>query len=191
MKRIALLICLLSLAASTALSQTSTWVLDKAHSEINFSILHLGLSNVRGRFGNLGGQIVLNEGDITKSTVDVTIDVNTVDTGVSPRDADLKSLNFFNVAQFPSARFVSTEVAKNGSSLTVTGNLTLHGETKPVVLEVEGPTGPVTGVDNRPHSGFSATTTISRTAFGIGTKYPASFLGDGVKLSIDLEAVKQ
>ena len=140
---------ILCLSTSLAFGQTSTWVPDKAHSEVDFSILHLGLSRVHGHFGNVGGTIVLNESDITKSTVNVTIDVNTVDTGVAGRDTDLKGANFFDVAQFPTANFVSTGIAKSGSSLTVSGNLTLHGITKPVVLEVEGPTGPVQGMDNR------------------------------------------
>jgi polyisoprenoid-binding protein YceI len=73
----------------------------------------------------------------------------------------------------------------------VNGNLTLHGVTKPVVLQVEGPTGPVPGMDHKPHAGFSASTTISRTAFDIGTKYPAAVLGDDVQLTIDLDVVKQ
>ncbi len=78
-------------------------------------------------------------------------------------------------------------MAKNGGNLTVAGNLTLHGVTKPVVLEVEGPTGPVPGMDHKPHAGFSATTTISRTAFGIGAKFPAAVVGDDVKLTIELD----
>jgi polyisoprenoid-binding protein YceI len=123
--------------------------------------------------------------------VDVTIDVNTIDTGVTGRDSDLKSPNLFDVAQFPTATFTSTSVVKNGNKLTVTGNLTLHGVTKPVTLDVEGPTGPVPGMDHKPHSGFSATTTISRTAFGIGTKYPAAVVGDDVPLTIDLDIAKQ
>ena len=132
----------------------STWVPDKAHSGVEFSILHMGLSNVRGHFGNIGGTLVVNDADITKSSVNVTIDVTTVDTGVGQRDGDLKGANFFDVAQFPTATFVSTSVAKSGSGLTVSGNLTLHGVTKPVVLQVEGPTGPVPGMDKKPHSGF-------------------------------------
>ena len=179
------------LSAPVAFAQTSTWVPDKAHSEVDFSVVHLSLSNVRGHFGNIGGAIVLNESDITKSTVNVTIDVSTVDTGVGQRDADLKSPNFFDVAQFPTATFVSTSLRKNGSVLTVSGNLTLHGVTKPVVLQVEGPTGPVPGMDKKPHSGFSATTTISRTAFGIATKFPAAVVGDEVKLTIDIDLAKQ
>ena len=182
---------ILCLSTSLAFGQTSTWVPDKAHSEVDFSILHLGLSRVHGHFGNIGGTIVLNESDITKSTVNVTIDVNTVDTGVAGRDTDLKGANFFDVAQFPTADFVSTGIAKSGSSLTVSGNLTLHGITKPVVLEVEGPTGPVQGMDKKPHSGFSASATISRTAFGIAPKFPTAVVGDEVKLTIDLDVAKQ
>jgi polyisoprenoid-binding protein YceI len=181
----------LLLSASLALAQTSTWVPDKAHSGVDFSILHMGLANVRGHFGNIGGTVTLNESDITKSAVSVTIDVSTVSTGVAPRDGDLRGPNFFDVAQFPTATFVSSGIAKDGNSLTVTGNLTLHGVTKPVVLQAEGPTGPIPGMDKKPHSGFSATTTISRTAFGIASKYPAATVGDEVKLTIDLDVSKQ
>src|SRR5271163_2484747 len=166
-KRLSLIVGTFAFAGTLALAQTSTWVPDKAHSEVGFTILHLSLSNVRGHFGNIGGNIVLNETDITKSTVNVTIDVTTVDTGVSQRDTDLKSANFFDVAQFPTATFVSTSVAKSGNGLTVSGNLTLHGVTKPVVLQVQGPRGPITGMDKKAHSGFSATTTLKRTDFGI------------------------
>jgi polyisoprenoid-binding protein YceI len=191
MKRLALLSGILALAASLAVAQTSTWVPDKAHSSVDFTILHMGLSNVRGHFGNIGGSITFDEADISKSKVNVTIDVTTVDTGVSMRDNDLKSENFFDVAKFPTATFESTSVAKSGNGLTVSGNLTLHGVTKPVVLQVEGPTGPIPGMDKKPHSGFSATTIVSRTAFGLGTKYPTNMLGDDVKLNIDLDVAKQ
>jgi polyisoprenoid-binding protein YceI len=189
--RLSSMVGILLLSAPLAFAQTSTWVPDKAHSEVDFSIVHLALSNVRGHFGNIGGTIVLNQSDITKSTVSITIDVNTVDTGVAARDGDLKSPNFFDVGQFPTATFVSTSIAKKGNALTVSGNLTLHGVTKPIVLQVEGPTGPVPGMDKKPHSGFSATTTISRTAFGIATKVPAAVVGDDVKLTIDLDVAKQ
>jgi polyisoprenoid-binding protein YceI len=173
------------------MAQTSTWSPDKAHSEVDFSILHMSLSRVHGHFGNLGGTIVWNEADITKSAVNMTIDVTTVDTGNSGRDADLKSDNFFNVAQFPTATFISTGVEKTPNGLTINGNLTLHGITKPVTLDVEGPSGPVQGMDHKPHSGFSATTTIKRSDFGLAPKMPAAMLGDDVKLQIELDAVKQ
>ena len=191
MKRLPILSGILALAAPLAVAQPSTWVPDKAHSSVDFTILHMGLSNVHGHFGNIGGSITVDDADSSKSKVNVTIDVTTVDTGVSMRDNDLKSENFFDVAKFPTATFESTSVAKSGSGFTVNGNLTLHGVTKPVVLQVEGPTGPIPGMDKKPHSGFSATTIISRTAFGLGTKYPTSMLGDDVKLSIDLDVAKQ
>ncbi|MGA8743008.1 MAG: YceI family protein [Terracidiphilus sp.] len=192
MKRLAVTLGILAMALPwTAVAQTSTWVPDKAHSEVDFSILHMSLSKVHGRFGNLGGQIVWNEADITKSTVNMTIDVVTVDTGVGPRDTDLKSSGAFDVANFPTATFVSTSVVKTSNGLTVNGNLTLHGVTKPVVLQVQGPIGPVPGMGGKMHAGFSATTTISRTAFGIGANYPSAVLGDDIPLSIELDVVKQ
>ena len=191
MKKLPLLAGVLSLAAPLALAQTSTWVPDKAHSEVDFSVVHLSLSKVHGRFGNIGGSIVMNDSDISKSTVNITVDTTTVDTGVAPRDNDLKSDHFFNVAEFPTATFVSTSVAKSGGGLSITGNLTLHGVTKPVTLSVEGPTGPVQGMDKKQHEGFSATTTISRSAFGIAPGMPAAAVSDEVKLNIELDLAKQ
>lgn len=191
MKKLMILASVLALAAPLAIAQTSTWVPDKNHSEVDFSILHMSLSKVRGKFGNIGGTIVMNEADISKSTVNVTIDVTTVDTGVAARDNDLKSPNIFDVAHFPTATFVSTSVAKSGSGLTVMGNLTLHGVTKPVTLNVEGPTGPVQGMDKKPHEGFEATTTIKRTDFGVAAKMPAAVVGNEVQLTINLDMAKQ
>ena len=191
MKRSAILSGFLAIAAPLAFAQTTTWVPDKAHSEVDFSILHMSLSNVRGHFGNISGTVVRDAADITKSTVNITIDVTTVDTGVAARDNDLKSANFFDVAQFPTATFVSTSISKSASGLTVNGNLTLHGVTKPVTLQVQGPTGPVQGMDKKPHSGFSATTTIKRTDFGIATKYPTAVVGDDITLTIDLDVAQQ
>src|SRR3974377_497347 len=119
MKRLVSLIGILALATPLAFSQTPTWVPDKAHSEVDFTILHLSLSKVHGRFGNIGGKILWKDADITKSSVEVTIDVASIDTGVNQRDADLKSANFFDAAQFPNATFASTSVAKNGNKLAV------------------------------------------------------------------------
>jgi len=191
MKRLPSILLALALFAPFASAQTSNWAPDKAHSGVDFSILHLSLSKVRGHFGNITGVVVWDEADITKSTVNVTIDTTTVDTGVPQRDSDLKSANYFDVAQFPTATFVSTSVARSGKNLAVSGNLTLHGVTKPVVLQVEGPVGPIKGMGNKMHSGFSATTTLSRTAFNIGAKVPAAMVGDEVNLTIDLDLVKQ
>jgi len=191
MKRIAMMTGMLALAAPLALAQTSTWVSDPAHSEVDFSITHLTISNVHGRFGKVAATIVYDGADVTKSTVTATIGVDTVDTGEDKRNTHLKTPAFFDAANQPTATFTSTSVAKTGTGLSVSGNLTLHGVTKPVTLAVEGPTGPVAGMDHKQHSGFSATTTISRSAFGIGPSFPAAVVGDEVKISIDLDVAKQ
>jgi len=192
MKRLAFVAAILALAGPCAMAQTSTWTIDPAHSEIDFTVRHMSVSNVHGRIGIKEGKIVFNDADATKSTVTATIDVSSVDTGVSGRDNDLKSANFFDTSTYPTATFVSTNVAKSGDDLSVIGNLTLHGVTKPVVLTVEGPSAPVPGMmDHKPHSGYSAKTTLKRTDFGIATKFPAAAVGDEIKLEIELEVVKQ
>ncbi len=191
MKRLAIVAGVLTFAAPLAFAQNTRWVSDPNHSEVDFAINHMSVSNVHGRFGNVNGTIQLNGADITKSSVQVTIGVDTIDTGVEARDKDLKGANFFDVANFPAATFTSTSVTRNGNDLSVTGNLTLHGVTKPVVLEVEGPTASVTDQRGKVHCGFSATATISRTDFGIAPKAPASMLGDEVRLTIEVDAIKQ
>jgi polyisoprenoid-binding protein YceI len=179
------------LAAHMAAAQATGWTIDPNHSEVDFTVRHMSLTNVHGRFGKVTGSVQLDQSDLSKSSVQVTIDVSGVDTGVANRDNDLKGANFFNVAQFPTATFTSTSVSKNASGLAVTGNLTLHGITKPVTLEVEGPEGPMPGMGNKQHTGYSAMATIDRTAFDIGTKYPNAALSDEIKLTIEVDAVKQ
>jgi polyisoprenoid-binding protein YceI len=192
MKRLIFVAGFLALAAPMALAQYSTWVSDPAHSEVDFSIRHASVSNVHGRFGGVAATLVYNEADVTKSTVTANIDVSTVDTGEAPRDTHIKTDAFLDITKFPYANFTSTNVARNGKKLTVSGNFTLHGVTKPVVLDVEGPSAPIeNGMDHKLHSGFTATTTISRTAYGIGTAFPSALVGDEVKLTIELEIIKQ
>jgi polyisoprenoid-binding protein YceI len=191
MKRLALVTGILALAAPLALAQTSTWTSDPNHSEVDFSITHMTISNVHGRVGHVKANIAYNEADVTKSTVNATIDVTGVDTGEEARNNHLKSPDFFDVTANPTATFTSTSVAKSGNGLTINGNLTLRGVTKPVVLTADGPRGPAPGMDHKPHAGFSATTTIKRSDFGIGSKFGAAMVGDDVKLDIELEVVKQ
>lgn len=191
MKRFAIIAGILALATPFATAQTTTWVSDPNHSEVDFAISHMTVSTVHGRFGNVSATLKMDDADIAKSGVQVSIGVDTVNTGVQGRDNDLKSASYFDVANFPTATYTSTSVSKNGSDLTVAGNLTLHGVTKPVVLTVEGLTGPVTDPQGKVHRGFSATATINRADFGIGSKVPAAMLGDEVKLTIELDVVKQ
>lgn len=186
----------LALAAALLLSplapaQTSTWKPDTAHSGVDFSIQHLGISKVRGHFAVSGGDVTFDEKDITKSKVNITIDVKSVDTQNSMRDDDLKSEKFFDTAKYPTGTFTSTSIKKTKDGLIINGNLTVHNITKPVVLTVDGPNGPVTGLDKKQHIGFSATTTVDRIAFGLAPSYPASVIGTDVKLTIDLDLAKQ
>ncbi len=191
MKRFAMLTGILALAAPLAFSQTSTWTSDPAHSEVDFSVTHLSISQVHGRFGHVTATIVYDAANVSKSTVTASIDVTGIDTGEEARNNHLKTDSFFDVAKFPTATFTSTSVTKTGDGLSIAGNLTLHGVTKPVVLSATGPAGPVPGMDHKQHAGFSASTTISRTAFGIGTSFPSAAVSDDVKLNIDLDVVKQ
>jgi polyisoprenoid-binding protein YceI len=187
-----LAIGILAAAAPLAIAQTSTWKSDSAHSEVDFTIKHLAVSNVHGRFGHVDATITWDGKDITKSSVKATIDVAGLSTGEPARDNHLKTPDFFDAATYASASFISTSVAKTGSGLAVSGNLTLHGVTKPVVLSVDTPGDPVAGpMDHKDHLGFAATTTIHRSDFGIGPKFGAAILSDDVKISIDLDVAKQ
>jgi polyisoprenoid-binding protein YceI len=179
------------LAAPFAMAQTSTWKSDAAHSEVDFTIKHLAVSNVHGRLGHVDATIVYDEKDVTKSTVNATIDMTGINTGESARDNHLKTPDFFDTAKFANATFVSTGVTKGGAGLQVAGNLTIKGVTKPITLDVEGPGASVPGMDKKLHTGFSATATIHRADFGIGSGFGSAILGDDVKITIDLDVAKQ
>jgi len=163
-KRAAVLLLAASLPSA---AQVSTWQIDPAHSAAQFSVRHMMISTVRGDFQKMTGTLQLDEKDVTKSTIEVTIDASTVDTREPRRDADLKSANFLDVAIFPTITFKSKSVSKAGDGgLKVTGDLTIHGVTKEVVLDVEGPT-PAIKMGNSLRRGASATTKINRKDFGI------------------------
>jgi polyisoprenoid-binding protein YceI len=190
-----LLSVVLAGAATLAQAQTSTWKIDPAHSAANFTVRHLGISNVHGRFGGVTGEIVLDPADLTKSSVKATIDTTTVDTGVPPRDTDLKSDHFFDVAKYPTITFVSKSITKNGDGYTVTGDLTMHGVTKSVELAMDPPSGEVS-MGKVTRRGFDAATTIHRKDFGLTygqalTKAGDAMIGDDVKVALEIEATKQ
>lgn len=188
-----LMLSLLSLVPALALAAPSTWNVDPTHSQVGFAVKHLVISNVRGEFTKYEGKLVLDEADVTRSQVEATVDVNSVDTKVADRDAHLKSPDFFDAAKYPSMTFKSTKVAKAGKGkLKVTGDLTLRGVTKPVVLEVVT-TPEVKGMYGETRRGFSATTRISRKDFGLTWNKlveagPA--VGDDVSIALELEVVK-
>jgi polyisoprenoid-binding protein YceI len=185
----------LAVSAGAMSAQTTQWKIDPMHSEADFAIKHMAISTVHGTFHGLSGTINLDPADVTKSSVEATIPVSTVDTGVTPRDNDLKSPRFFDATQFPSMTFKSTSVRKDGDHYEVTGNLTLHGVTKPVVLKLEDLGKAQPGMDGKSvHRGFTATTTIDRKDFGLtfnGTlKSGDAVLADEVRIEIDIDAAQ-
>ncbi len=193
--RVAGLVTALTLGAVAAQAQSSDWKIDNAHSEADFAVKHMAISTVHGSFRAVAGVIHFDPANVTKSSVDATIDVATVDTGVAARDTHLKSSDFFEVAKFPTMVFKSTSVAKSDSGYAVTGDLTLHGVTKSVILQLETPGKEETGMDGKSlHRGFTARTTLNRKDFGLnwnGTlKSGDAALGDEVRIEIDIEAVK-
>ena len=178
-----------------AASAQTQWKVDPMHSEADFAIKHMAISTVHGSFHGLSGVITFDPADAAKSSVEATIPIATVDTGVAPRDNDLKSPRFFDATQFPTMTFKSTSVHKAGDHYDVTGNLTLHGVTKPVVLKLEELGKPQTGMDGKSvHRGFTATTTINRQDFGLsfnGTlKSGDAVLSDEVRIEIDIDAAQ-
>jgi polyisoprenoid-binding protein YceI len=191
MKKI--LASLLALSPALALAATTTWNVDPSHSHVGFGVKHLVISNVRGEFSKYDGKVVLDDADVTRSTVEATVDVNSVDTKVADRDAHLKGPDFFDAARYPRMTFRSTNVAKAGKdALRVTGDLTLHGVTKPVVLDV-ATTPEVKGMYGETRRAFSGTTKLSRKEFGLAWNKlveagPA--VGDEVTIALDLEVVK-
>jgi len=188
---------LIALAASTLLvtgiaaAQTSTWTIDPAHSQSNFEIRHLGVSNVRGSISKIAGKVEWDEKNPSKSSVVADLDATTINTTMDARDTHLKSPDFFNVAQYPTIHFQSTKVTGTAGHLKVEGNLTLAGVTKPVVLDVDGPATPQKNQKGNLISGFEATTVLKRADFNFGPKFAPPMLGDEVKITIDVEMDKQ
>jgi polyisoprenoid-binding protein YceI len=192
-------ICIVSAVALltnlSALAQTSNWNIDPAHSTAQFTVRHLGISNVSGSFTKVTGGVVLNEKDITQSQVSASIDVNSVDTRVEMRDKDLKSPNFFDVEKYPSIEFKSKRIISSGGKLQVIGDLTIHGTTHEVTLDVDGPTPELTDPWGNSRRGIAATTAINRKDFNLVynnlLKTGEAVVGDNVKIQIDAEIVKK
>jgi polyisoprenoid-binding protein YceI len=186
---------LLFAASSLAFSQTATWNIDPNHSTAQFTVRHMGISNVSGNFTKVAGTVELNDKDITQSKVVATIDVASVDTRVPNRDNDLRSENFFDVAKYPTMEFKSKRMVQNGSKLQMIGDLTLHGTTREVTLDVDPPTAEQTDPSGNQRRGFSASTTINRKDFGVvwnhTLKSGEAVVSDNVKIQIDVELVKK
>jgi polyisoprenoid-binding protein YceI len=194
-QRIGLASAIVLLASLSALAQTSNWNLDPAHSTAQFTVRHLGISNVTGSFTKVAGSVVLNKKDITQSQVLASIDVSSVDTRVEARDKDLRSPNFFDVEKYPTIEFKSKRTVSGGGKVQVIGDLTIHGTTHEVTLDVDGPTPEMSDAQGNSRRGISATTTINRKDFNLVynnlLKTGEAVVGDNVKIQIDAEMVKK
>ena len=181
-------VAMLALAAA-AVGQTATWQIDPNHTAAQFSVRHLGISTVRGAFTKVSGTVTYDPADPGKTMIDVTIDANSVDTRVEMRDKDLRSPNFFDAAKFPTLTFKSKHSEANGSGkLKVTGDLTIHGVTKEVVLDVDGPSAPMKDPRGNQHMGASANTKINRQDFGVSAD--KGMVGDDIAITIDVEMIQ-
>ncbi len=171
---------------------TGTWTIDPAHSTIGFSVRHLGVSKVHGRFGTASAAVQIGA-DLASSTVTAEVDMASVDTGNADRDAHLRSPDFFDVEQFPTMSFRSTGISGSGDDFTLTGELTIRGVTRPVELEVEFFGTETFPIDNSIHAGFEAKGTISRKDFGMEFNVPLGgdkyMVADKVKIELDVQLV--
>jgi polyisoprenoid-binding protein YceI len=177
--------------ATTGAAHASDWEIDTAHSAAQFTVRHMMMSNVRGQFDKVTGTVKLDDKDATKSAVEIAIDASTINTREPKRDAHLKSPDFFDVAKYPQITFKSTKIAKKGAGYKVTGDLTMHGVTKPVTLEVEAPAQTAKTPFGQTIRGFTATGKLNRKDWGLtwnkALEAGGVLVGDEVQLQIDGE----
>lgn len=174
----------------------TTWNIDPAHSAAEFKVKHMMISNVKGKFTGISGKLTLDENDVTKSKIEASIPIETVNTGDAQRDGHLKSADFFHAEQHPHMNFVSTAITqKEPGELAVSGDLTVHGVTKKVTFDVEGPSQPGKDPWGNTRVGISATTKINRKDFGLGWNSALEtggvLVGEDVTLSLDVQFIKQ
>jgi polyisoprenoid-binding protein YceI len=174
----------------------ATYTIDPAHSTADFKVRHLMVSNVRGEFSGVSGTVVFDDQNPQASKVEAKIDVNTIQTRDAQRDAHLKSADFFDAEKYPVITFVSKKVVKNGGGEhKVTGDLTIHGVTKEVTLDVDGPTPEVKDPWGNQKIGASAQTRIHRKDFGLvwnmALETGGVMVGDEVQIHLDLELTRQ
>ncbi|ACM18727.1 periplasmic protein YceI [Geotalea daltonii FRC-32] len=194
MKRIVTSIAAIIALSLPVIASASSWKIDADHSNVGFKVRHLMVSNVKGSFEKVAGVLELNDKDITKSKVDVTIDTASINTNAAKRDEHLRSADFFDVAKYPTMTFVSKSVAKAGKKLKVTGNLTLHGVTRPVVLDVDALTKESKDPWGNFRRGTTATTTINRKDFGLvwnaALETGGVAVGEEIAIILEIELIK-
>jgi polyisoprenoid-binding protein YceI len=197
MRRLLLAAALAAAFASPVLAQgPATWEIDSSHSSAQFAVRHLMVSTVRGEFSRVAGAVRLDEADLTRSSVEVTIDASTVNSREPKRDAHLRSADFLDVERFPAITFRSRRVLPAGHGrLKVVGDLTIRGATREVTLDVEGPTPAIKDPWGNIKRGATATTRINRRDFGLTWNATLEaggvVVGDEVAITIDVELVRK
>jgi len=177
---------------STSIFAQTTWKADPAHTQVSFGITHMGISEVEGLFRNFDGSIVASKEDFSDAQYEITIQVPSIDTGIEMRDNHLKSADFFDAEKYPKMTFKSTSSEKVGDGkYKVTGDLTFHGITKPVSLDVW-----YRGTIKNPQngdviSGFAISGNVKRSDFNLGPDFPEAVLSDNVLIDVDGEFKKQ
>ena len=176
-------------------TSTTTWKLDPAHSSAEFKVRHMMISNVRGSLTGLTGVLSENTADPTLSSVEATVDVSTLSTGDAQRDGHLKSPDFFEVEKYPTMTFKSTSVKRTGQGeYSVTGDLTMHGVTKPVTFAVEGPSAPGKDPWGNTRIGLSATTKVNRKDFELSWNSALEtggvLVGEDATINLDVQFIK-
>ena len=192
--KVAMLAGLAGALALPASAGTTTYQIDPRHSSAGFGVTHLMISTVRGEFHGVTGTVVVDDTDISKSSVSVTIDTTTVDTREPDRDKHLKSEAFFDVAKYPTITFQSTRVERNNDgSLKVTGDLTIRGVTKAAVLTANLPKAPIKDPWGLQRTATSASTRINRQDFGVAWNQKLDsggvVVGDDVNITLDVEMI--
>ncbi|HLK46571.1 MAG TPA: YceI family protein [Bryobacteraceae bacterium] len=181
--------------ATAAAAAVSTWDIDPAHTHAQFKVRHMMISNVKGEFTKITGSVKLDSADITRSSVDVAIDVNSLNTRDAQRDGHLKSPDFFDAANYPSITFKSTKIARTEDGIELTGDVTIRGVTRPVTFVVDGPTPETKDPWGNTRVGVEATTTIDRKDFGLtwnaALETGGVLVGDKVAITVDAELVKK
>jgi polyisoprenoid-binding protein YceI len=180
--------------ALPVLAGVKTYKIDPQHSSAQFAVTHLMISKVRGEFHAVNGTVNIDEGDISKSAVEVTIDASTVDTREPDRDKDLKSPHFLDVAKYPTMSFKSTKIEKDASGkLRITGDLAIHGVTKSVVLDVTEPKPPIKDPWGLQRTAISGSTKINRQDFGLNYSPTLDngglVVGNEIEITLDAEMI--
>jgi polyisoprenoid-binding protein YceI len=181
-------------AIAPEVTAATTWNIDPVHSHAGFKVRHMMISNVKGEFKGVTGTLKLDSADLTKSGVEVSLDAATINTGDVQRDAHLKSADFFDLDKFPTLTFKSNRVSEKDGVLTVAGDLTIHGLTRNVVFEVDGPSAPTKDPWGNTRIGLEATTLINRKDFGLtwnaALETGGILVGDDVNITLDIQFIK-